>query len=202
MTDTKPLDLAFVDTETTGLHAGRRAWEVAIIRRTHQPDGTHTEKTTWVMVEDIDLSHADPQALAIGGFHDRHPIHGDRRPVPAGADAPELLYESRAARTIERATRGAVLVGLNVTFDVTTLTQMLRAHRLTPTWWYSPIDVKSMILARPDARPGMSSDQLADLLGVTSTKTQRHTARGDARFTRDLYDAVRATAETRQVASA
>jgi hypothetical protein len=33
--------LCFVDTETTGVHPGRRAWEVAIIRR--DPDGYEEE---------------------------------------------------------------------------------------------------------------------------------------------------------------
>jgi hypothetical protein len=57
-----------LDCETDGLGWSRAAWEVGLIRRT--PDGHEVPKTMFL---DIDLKRADPKALEIGGFYDRHP---------------------------------------------------------------------------------------------------------------------------------
>jgi len=56
--------LAFVDTETTGLHPNRRPWEVAIIRR--DLSGIAPERSVTIQITDVDLSDADPMALSIG----------------------------------------------------------------------------------------------------------------------------------------
>lgn len=193
MTDiqTPPLPLAFVDTETTSLQANRRAWEVAILRREYDPDGTPaSEKTTWIIIEDLDLSYADPTALRIGRFYDRHPAY-NRKALPDLVDgrSPEVLSEWRASKVIEHATRGAVIVGVNPTFDVITLERMLTRHKLAPAWHYSPVDVKSMAIAH-GGRPGMKSDDLSRLVGVEPPTVGRHTALGDAMWARDLYDAL------------
>ena len=51
-----------VDTETTGLHWKREAWEIALVRR----DETGTSEV--LIYLDVDLKHADGKALEIGGF--------------------------------------------------------------------------------------------------------------------------------------
>ncbi|MDN7120282.1 hypothetical protein INN71_02635 [Nocardioides sp. ChNu-153] len=185
---TRPL--VFVDTEPTSLDPSRRPWEVCLIRRA--PDST--ERTTWVMVEDVDLAYADPDSLRIGGFYDRHPAGSGlavvQRPGPCRL---EVLREDRLARMVERETRGATLVGVNPGFDVHVLDKMLRRHRLAPAWHYWPVDVKSMAIGALHAR-GLddlpdSSDALAELCGVTPVPpAMRHTAMGDATWARDWYD--------------
>jgi len=60
--------LCFIDTETDGVHPGRKPWEIALIRR--DETGEH-EQSFFV---DIDLSTADPFGLRVGRFYDRHPL--------------------------------------------------------------------------------------------------------------------------------
>ena len=60
--------IVFLDTETTGVHPGRKVWEVGMIRR--EPSGREREISLMV---DVDLSKADPFGLRVGRFYDRHP---------------------------------------------------------------------------------------------------------------------------------
>lgn len=65
------MTLVFVDTETTSLRPDRRAWDIAlIVRRPGEPDREYQ----W-FVDDLalDLGNADPFALKIGRFYERHP---------------------------------------------------------------------------------------------------------------------------------
>lgn len=68
-----------MDCETTGLHAGRTAWDVALI--VHDCEDTDYRKLRsgverhqfFVHPADLDWLTADPRALEIGGFWERHP---------------------------------------------------------------------------------------------------------------------------------
>jgi hypothetical protein len=188
--------LCFIDTETTGVHPGRRAWEVAIIRR--EPDGTETE---WLaQVEDVDLSGADPFGLKVGRFYERHFAYA------AAASDGCRLSEAAAAREVERLTRGAHLIGAVPNFDAEVFADMLRRHKLAPAWHYHLVDVEALavgylhgrhsdvILSDEDyARisPPWKSDDLSRTVGVEpATGDERHTALGDARWARRLYDAI------------
>lgn len=145
--------LCFIDTETTGLHPDRVAWEIAIIRR--DKDG---EKTLLMQIEDVDLSNADPMGLKVGGFYDRHkqyggepllpdvsPPYGDPEKLRAAALARGVLVdEQTAAYEVEKITRGAHLVGAVPDFDARTLDPMLRRYGLIPAWHYHLIDVEAM----------------------------------------------------------
>lgn len=148
--------LVFVDTETTSLAPNRRAWEVAMIRV--EPDAdTLTGRGLSFFISDVDLAHADQQALAVGRFYDRHPRYAepaDRPGVATGSNydsrlsalarAGTLRTENQAALTVEHMTRGAQLVGFNPGFDAEVLSAMLRHHHLVPAWHYHPIDVKAL----------------------------------------------------------
>lgn len=210
--------LAFIDTETTGVHPGRRAWEVAIIRR--EPDGAET--TFHAFVLDVDLSAADPYGLQVGRFYDRHPAyndladraliddpwHGQRyADLPGGT---RILYEQDTAVRVERMTRGAHLVGAVPNFDAEVFADMLRRHRLTPAWHYHLIDVEALavgwIHGSGRIPPGNTlgvhlpwkSDDLSRACGVEpATDDERHTALGDAKWAMRLYDAIVGQAVTR-----
>jgi DNA polymerase III epsilon subunit-like protein len=198
MTGTVPL--CFVDTETTGVHPGRRAWEIAIIRR--EADGTQTEHHMFLKV---DLHKADPFALKVGGFYERWPVAvkgWDNR------DAwQERVHESEAAQRVERLTRGAHLVGAVPNFDAEVFDAMLRRHGLLPAWHYHLVDVEALAvgyltgiqqarhsLGQPvDPRPSLpwKSDDLSRACGVEpASDEERHTALGDARWAMRLYDAI------------
>lgn len=202
--------LVFIDTETTGLHPGRRAWEIAMIRR--DPDGRQRELV--MQVRDVDLSDADPIGLRIGGFYDRHRILGTRVILN---DEVAAWEEEKVAGRVEQWTRGAHLVGVNPGFDAETLAPMLRRHRLVPSWHYHLVDVLPMAagylhgLARQDGHecigsvktwsletasadppvPPWKSDAVAEQLGVEPpAEDERHTALGDARWAMRIYDAI------------
>lgn len=152
--------IVFLDTETTGLHADRRPWDIGMIRR--EPDGTMRRLT--IFISDVDLSSAELIGLKIGHFYDRHPLYraevgGAFDPVHEADDVvdedqaqelldiDECLYpEQRAAAIVERWTRGAHIVGAVPNFDTETLAAMLRRHGLTPAWHYHLIDIEALAM--------------------------------------------------------
>ncbi|PKV80863.1 3'-5' exonuclease [Nocardia fluminea] len=189
--------IVFLDTETTGLHADRRPWEIGIIRRDE-----HGQTETTIQVADVDLSGAELIGLKIGRFHDRHLHYGE-----ADADAHEkddghlLLEERDAAREVEHLTRGAHIVGAVPSFDTECLAAMLRRHRLVPAWHYHLIDIEALAAGYLRGRHEMAlplpwnSDDLSRAVGVSTTEDERHTAMGDARWAMRVYDAVAGSAQ-------
>jgi DNA polymerase III epsilon subunit-like protein len=167
--------LAFVDTETTGLHPNRRPWEIAIIRR--DLTTVAPEQSVTIQITDVDLSDADPQALAVGRFHDRHGLTG------------RLLTEARAAQVVEAWTRGAYLVGAVPSFDAETLDRMLRRHRLSPSWHHRLRCVETLASGHLRREVGGLKDA-AKALGVPVDEAVLHTAMGDARLAAAVWDAV------------
>lgn len=186
--------IVFLDTETTGLHPNRRVWEVAAIRRDDQ--GDHERR---FFVKNVDLSEADPYALKVGGFYDRHPQYcpGDVLGDVPGPLERQLLERYQAAQEVERITRGATIVGSVPSFDTEVLGKMLRSLNLTPAWHYHLVDIKALaagwLLARgvdPGPLP-WSSDHLAELCGVEPASDEdRHTALGDTRWVRRWWDTI------------
>jgi hypothetical protein len=190
----------FVDTETTSLRHDRRIWEIGMIRRDETGD---TE--IGIYVADVDLSEADPYSLEIGGFHERHPLC---RPKAAG-DTNLILGEQDAAAIVRDWTHKAHLVGTVPNFDAEGLAGLMRRVWMCPTWHYHLIDAETMAIGwlhawqsleplededgNPAARPlGLpwDSDAVSKSCGVDSTLFPRHTALGDARWARALYDRV------------
>lgn len=162
--------LCFIDTETTGLDP-----------RTHQPWEVCTwredEPEPWTHILDHDLTYADPQALAIGGYWDRA---GYGQPVD------RMMTSRQLAVTL----RGVTLVGSNPAFDAAMLTRFIG----TPVWHHRLINV---------AEGGMwvfGWDRPKGLADVAAECRRRgheipepdHTAEGDVRATRAVYEALRA----------
>lgn len=196
--------LCFLDTETDGVHPGRKPWEIAMIRR--EPDGT--ERTSWFFV-DINLRTADPFGLKVGRFYDRHPVGiWLSTPVEVGEKCPNFRTDDvadtwQAAQTVARMTHGAHIVGAVPNFDTEILATLLRDHGLTPSWHYHLIDVENLAVGYlagmyhdHDFLPGVilppwDSDELMAKLGVEPpAEDERHTALGDALWAMRAYDAV------------
>ena len=144
--------LVFLDTETTSLAANRRAWEVAMIR-VEPGDVDGIGRGISFFISDVDLRHADPQALKVGRFYDRYPKYAPNLPDAGGRAAnleaklaaiASLRSEYAAAVTIEQWTRGAILVGSNPGFDKEVVEPMLYRAGLTPAWHYRPTDVATL----------------------------------------------------------
>jgi len=172
-------NIAFVDCETTSLRYDRRAWEIAVILRR---DGYPDHEASWLIdSDDLDLGNADVASLRVGGFYDRHPG--------------TAFSERDALLRVEELTRGAILMGSNPSFDAEVLAARMRAHGICPSWHYHLEDVPTMALGWlygagkpiPEVR---KSDQISLACGVDPGRYGRHTALGDCRWLRDLYDAV------------
>ena len=204
--------LAFIDTETTSLRPDRRAWEIGLIARVpvtmKHPDGPDTQGTEdrehhwFVNADDLDLGNADLMSLKVGRFHERHPQYRlDREPRFSDCED-----EVDAMRQIEAVTRGAHLVGAVVSFDADVLAARMRAHGICPSWHYHLIDVEALAVGHLSHSAARSSDgheldgsitalpwkseALSRALGVDPDDFDRHTALGDAKWARAIYDAV------------
>lgn len=176
--------LCFIDTETTGLDPDRHdIWEVgAIIREPNGDESAHH----WFL--NVDLGTADPFALKVGGYHDRHPGAG-----PEWRASPKLISGPyQFAAEFAWLTRGAHLVGNVVSFDEERLRRLLQRSGACPEWHYHLIDVESMIAGKLGIVPPWSSKDLSVAIGVDPLAYEQHTALGDARWARDEYDAVMA----------
>lgn len=167
------MTLCFVDTETTGLDP-----------RIHQPyevsfwcdDETHPT-TGWL---DHDLTHADQQALKIGGYWTRG---------ANGAQAGGYL-QTLAPRTVAGGLVGVTLVGSNPAFDAAMLTRYIGA----PVWHHRMIDVAAagMWVFGWDRPRGLADVATACRAEGYEIPEPDHTAEGDVRTTRAVYEALRA----------
>jgi DNA polymerase III epsilon subunit-like protein len=196
--------ICFIDTETTSLRPDRRAWEIGIIVR--DPGRDDVEYRWLIGTGDLDLGNADPFALKVGRFYERHPqMNGE-------ADGwGKTENEGDALRHVEAVTRGAHLVGAVVSFDAEVLGTRMRSLGICPSWHYHLIDVEPLAVGRltfeagyyetkgekatakalsDAAAPPWKSDELSKALGIVPDESARHTALGDARWARAIYDAV------------
>lgn len=183
--------LVFLDTETTGLdpRPGRHEiWELAIITELHEVE-YHLP---------VDLARADARALAIGRFYERR---GSLRPAPGHVakvsrsrwDAEESwtsLSAGDIAGSVAGMLDGAHLVGAVPSFDAAFLAPWLRSHGHAPTWHYHLVDVEALAAGRGRWEPPWKSHDLSTSVGVDADQFDRHTALGDARWAKAIYEAV------------
>lgn len=164
--------LCFIDTETTGLDA-----------RIHQPYEVslwlEDEAEPWTSWLRHDLTHADQMALKVGHYWERGAY--------GAQDGGHLSIQRPGSLALTLA--GVTLVGSNPAFDAAMLTRYIGA----PVWHHRLINV---------AEGGMWTfgwDRPKGLADVANECRQRgyeipepdHTAEGDVRTTRAVYEALR-----------
>lgn len=202
--------IVFIDTETTSLRPDRRAWEVGMIRRADHRDADQ-ETSFFIHIDDIDLPNADPFALDVGRFWQRHPqavtdarvgyeVHDFEDTSMWSTLRGEVLDAGTAAQVVRLWTHGAHLVGAVPSFDAEVLAALLRDNWLTPTWHYHLIDVENLAVGWLAGRgetvlPPWKSADLSRMVGVdAATDEERHTALGDARWAARIFDRVMGSA--------
>lgn len=209
--------IVFCDTETTSLRPDRRAWEVGIIVR--DPGKRDTEHRWFIRTEDLDLGNADPASLRIGRFHERHPdyrgadwdgenshpeayVLGEVEKLTRDAhlvgavvsfDADVLGTRMRASGICpswhyhlidvealaagwmngRRSRQNEIVDGYPLENDGKEAPGLVRWN--SPGPWEAPLPWKS--------------DDLSAALGITVSDEDKHTALGDARWARAIYDA-------------
>ena len=181
MTTTK-LRLGFVDTETTGLDSRiHQCYEFSwAVEEPVQVGHAVTRPADPARVRTIhpnhDLAHADPQALAIGRYHER----GFSPRATAGVT--EMW--SHAVKDL----RGATLVAANPAFDQEMLTRVF-GYR---SWHYRLINIEDLAYQEFGwATPKGQKDVALALrdLGF-DIPVPDHTSAGDVRALRECYYAL------------
>lgn len=165
--------LCFIDTETTGLDPRiHQPYEVCIWRE----DWEHPN--TFALPHD--LNHADQQALKIGRYFERN----GHRAFNGGDDTRWLMAHHL---------NGVTLVGSNPAFDAAMLTRFIGA----PVWHYRLINVAEGGMwvfgwDRPKGLADVANECRARGYDIPEPD---HTAEGDVRATRAVYEALRAIRE-------
>lgn len=211
--------LCFVDIETDGVHPGRQVWEIGMIRREPDAFGDD-ECAFFVEINlaAADLHGLNVgrfyERHPFGQWLSRR---RDGRPSTmwAPTDGDRYVAKWEAAERVAQMTHGAHLVGAVPSFDAETLALLLRQERIIPTWHHHLIDVGTLALgywrgmaarAVDEARgrgesvsltelgcvePPWNTEELSSMLGVEPpSEAERHTALGDARWARHLYDRI------------
>lgn len=175
--------ICFLDLETTSLRLDRRAWEIGVVVR--DPGVDDVEHRWFIDIDDLDLGNADSASLKIGRFHERHSEM--RTPMDLSAD---WAGEELALLRVEELTRGATVVGIQVDFDTATLDARMRANGICPSWSHRILDARTLAAGAMRATPPWDVEAIYEFFGVSCPPEDRHTALGDARLARDLFDAV------------
>lgn len=167
--------LGFIDIETSGLDpAQHEAWEVALILR---DDEDIEVEYSWQLP--VGLGNAEAMALTVGRFYERR------------WDDSELTPTEDFATEFAELTHGAMLVGAVPSFDAGFLSRLLRANGACPGWSHRLICVETLVTGATGVLPrGLS--KMAERVGIDPGQYETHTALGDARMARDVFNAVMA----------
>jgi DNA polymerase III epsilon subunit-like protein len=182
----------FLDLESTGLDPRyHHIWEFAAILRDEW--GSPDEEHVWQLRPS--LVDADPVALEKGRFEERFV-------VPDGVDAVKVVPEDdpwpglwrmerhEALSDIQDLLRDAHIIGANTAFDDSFLKALMHMHQRRIVWNYRLVCVENLVAGALKKPLPMSLSESAEAMGVKVDPDTRHTALGDARLARDVYDAV------------
>jgi DNA polymerase III epsilon subunit-like protein len=187
-----PEDRAFIDSETTGLDPYRHViWEfAAILRDSGFEDLRGDEEMVWqIRPTDAQLADADPEALAISGFKERFKVRTGWQAARIDPDGGAWnLTLNEAVFEIQEALCKRALIGANTGFDDAMLRGTLKRLHLRVRWHFRLVCVQNMAAGRLGLDLPQSLSKTAELLGVPSDPEVAHTALGDARLARDIYD--------------
>lgn len=204
--------IAFIDTETTGLDPRKHdVWEIAVILR--RPGAADLEHLFQIRTS---LANADPKALEINRRAERFLVPDGQFAIQLPtASTPDTttLTEADLMHDLMALLDGATLVGSNPAFDDRFLTKLFNEAGLPPRWHYRTVDIATLAVgalygrasewtrkdcdaawygkvAKAVGWPWKSYDVSRHVEVEPPAKDVAHTALGDARWARDVWDAV------------
>jgi DNA polymerase III epsilon subunit-like protein len=102
-------------------------------------------------------------------------------------------------------TKGATIVGAVPNFDVERLDNLCKRYGYRMFNHYHLVDVENLVAGKSGLQPPWRSDDLFATVGIDSFADEyqkgKHTALGDARVVRDVYDKVMAKSDSRSNSS-
>ncbi len=169
----KDFDLAFIDTETTGVELDHELTEIAVIRA--NPFNFSVIDEWESKIKPVCIDNADPDALKITGYSEEK-----------WADAPP---EEEVLKIFLQKTDGAILVGHNITFDWYYIHKALARYRFKPTFLYRALDTVSIAWQKlRNETENMGSFSLGELCDhFEISRENAHTALDDARTTYKVF---------------
>ena len=162
--------IVFIDIETTGLNPEmHEIIEIACLRI---DSGGH-RSVYYAKVHPMRIEIAHHRALEINGYN--------------GKDWREAFFPNEVAAQLESFLSGALLVGHNIKFDVSFISELMHAHKRLQTWDRRLID--TIVLAHEHLSPcgieSLSLDSIRSFLGWTHEGS--HRAMRDAQDVMRLY---------------
>ncbi len=171
--------LAFIDIETTGLDVTRHEIieiGVVLVDASLQNQDTYTILDTFhFKIRPMHITQADPQALRIN--------HYDPSQWQEAITLQEALVQ------LSEKTKGAVMVGHHVAFDLMFLDRAFKETGVANMMHYHVLDTVSLAYSKlPEYREDISRYGLQYLCDHFKIKNKEsHTARADAYATFELY---------------
>jgi DNA polymerase III epsilon subunit-like protein len=195
----------FLDTETTGLNPDVcEIWEIGAILR---EEGGRDVEYGWQIRPS--LVGAEPTGLRIGRYYQRSLVtraqfgeawklrHPSNDPGDTERDPARWTNGDIVAAELAHMLDGAFLVGAVPWFDERFLQRFLAQRNQSATNHYHLVDVETLAAGALGLKPKWDFDSVLDAYGLKYDEADRHTALGDARMARDLFDAVYGQHETR-----
>ena len=169
----KDRPLAFMDTETTGLIPGvHEVLEIAIVKECPL---TGERESFYTLVRPKHIENAEPKALAVNGY-DKNPARWE--------DAPTI---EEVAPGLLKFLEGTVIVGHNITYDVSMINGVLLAAGISEKIPHSKLDTVTMCFEHlvPLGLESLRMDSVRDFLGWS--KDGAHRAMKDVEDLERLY---------------
>lgn len=193
--------VCFIDTETTGLNTYQHSiWEVALILGSRE----------YLWQFPVDEMTADPFALDIGKYWDRrwdpdranitystalYQAYDVEKSRPRGRGK-AIRPNKEWAEHFRDLTAGLHIVGAIPSFDEERLRVLLYANGVLPRWHYHIIDVEALMVGWLSAHSSVDiplpwkSEDLSRAVGVDPDLFDKHTALGDARWAKTVFDKI------------
>ncbi len=168
----KDLDLAFIDTETTGREFEHELMEIAVIRASGFNFAVLDE---WdIKIKPRHLELADQESLKIAHYNED--------------DWKSAVDLEEAMKIFLQKTENTILVAHNLPFDWYYIHKALKECNLEPTFWFKGLDTISLAWLKLRDNPEVKTLSFKELTGHFGIKQEKpHSALDDARAAYQLF---------------